>query len=52
MRNLLTYEYFRVDASIVWTTVVSNMPELEADLAKLHHSMRGLADPGDQRQDS
>jgi uncharacterized protein with HEPN domain len=52
MRNLLTHEYFRVDASIVWTTVVGNMPELEADLAKFHHSMRGLADLGDQRQDS
>ena len=51
MRNLLTHEYFRVDASIVWTTVVGNMPELEADLVKFHHSVRGLADLGDQRQD-
>ena len=29
MRNLLTHEYFRVDPSVVWTTLSSDLPELE-----------------------
>jgi len=30
MRIILTHEYFRVDASIVWTTVHTSLEELEA----------------------
>lgn len=29
MRIVLTHEYFRVDASILWTTVKNSLPELE-----------------------
>lgn len=29
MRIVLTHEYFRVDAAIVWTTVQSHLPQLE-----------------------
>lgn len=29
MRIVLTHEYFRVDAAIVWTTVENCLPELE-----------------------
>ena len=29
MRNLLTHEYFRVEPSVVWTTVKNHLPELE-----------------------
>lgn len=32
MRIILTHEYFRVDASVVWTTVKENLPELRAKL--------------------
>ena len=32
MRNLLTHEYFRVDPSVVWTTVNNDLPELERPL--------------------
>lgn len=32
MRIILTHEYFRVDASVVWTTVKENLPELRAQL--------------------
>ena len=33
MRIVLTHEYFRVDAAIVWTTIKDNLPMLEAQLA-------------------
>ena len=29
MRIVLTHEYFRVDAAVVWTTVKNNLPGLE-----------------------
>lgn len=32
MRIILTHEYFRVDAAIVWTTVRQSLPMLEAQL--------------------
>ncbi len=48
MRNLLTHEYFRVDASIVWTTVVRHLPELEAALTTFHSFVAGLGDRGGQ----
>lgn len=32
MRIVLTHEYFRVDATIVWTTVKVNLPILETHL--------------------
>lgn len=34
MRIVLTHEYFRVDAAIVWTTIKDNLPLLEAHLVK------------------
>lgn len=34
MRIILTHEYFRVDAAVVWTTVQENLPELKALVAK------------------
>ena len=30
MRIVLTHEYFRVDAAIVWTTVKNHLPQLES----------------------
>ncbi len=39
MRNMLTHEYFRVDPSIVWTTVIRHLPQLELDLTKFHKSI-------------
>ncbi len=47
MRNLMTHEYFRVDASIVWTTVVRHLPELEAALTAFHQFVAGPGDHGD-----
>lgn len=47
MRNLLTHEYFRVDASIVWTTVVRHLPGLEAALTAFHQFVAGPGDHGD-----
>jgi uncharacterized protein with HEPN domain len=35
MRIVLTHEYFRVDASIVWDTVQSDFPKLEAILCSV-----------------
>ncbi|MBU1645434.1 MAG: DUF86 domain-containing protein [Gammaproteobacteria bacterium] len=32
MRIVLTHEYFRVDAAVVWTTIKNNLPLLEAQL--------------------
>jgi len=32
MRNVLTHEYFRVDAGIVWETVLQELPALQAML--------------------
>lgn len=32
MRIVLTHEYFRVDAGIVWTTIKNSVPALEAEL--------------------
>lgn len=34
MRIILTHEYFRVDASIVWTTVHASLEELEAAVSE------------------
>ena len=34
MRNVLTHEYFRVDAGIVWETVQHELPVLEKMLRK------------------
>jgi uncharacterized protein with HEPN domain len=34
MRIILTHEYFRVDAAIVWTTVKESLPLIEAELTK------------------
>jgi uncharacterized protein with HEPN domain len=34
MRNVLTHEYFRVDAGIVWETVQHELPVLEKMLQK------------------
>ena len=34
MRNVLTHEYFRVDAGIVWETVQHELPVLEKMLKK------------------
>ncbi len=45
MRNILTHEYFRVDAAIVWTTVHDSLPLLETQLRELvpdsHPSQKG-----------
>lgn len=35
MRIVLTHEYFRVDASIVWDTIRNDLPRLEALLATI-----------------
>lgn len=32
MRIVLTHEYFRIDAAIVWTTIKGNLPILETQL--------------------
>ena len=32
MRIILTHEYFRVDAAVVWTTVQHHLPLLKAQL--------------------
>lgn len=43
MRIILTHEYFRVDASVVWDTVISDLPKLKAavsQLCKPQHSPR------------
>ncbi|NVK42611.1 MAG: DUF86 domain-containing protein [Oceanospirillaceae bacterium] len=32
MRIILTHEYFRVDAGVVWTTIQDNLPLLKAQL--------------------
>jgi uncharacterized protein with HEPN domain len=32
MRIILTHEYFRVDAGVVWTTIKNSLPLLEAQL--------------------
>lgn len=34
MRIILTHEYFRIDAAIVWTTVCENLPLLKAQLVE------------------
>lgn len=34
MRIVLTHEYFRVDAAVVWDTVKADLPKLEALLDK------------------
>ena len=40
MRNILTHEYFQVDASVVWDTVTN-------DLASLENSLQVVGDVGD-----
>jgi len=44
MRIVLTHEYFRVDAAIVWTTVRNNLPELESLLIAFAAQNDGGAD--------
>ena len=44
MRIVLTHEYFRVDAAIVWTTVRNNLPELEGLLIAFAAQNDGSAD--------
>lgn len=48
MRIILTHEYFRVDAGVVWTTVHTNLPELKALLAAYlsSHSSPPATDSG------
>ena len=36
MRIVLTHEYFRVDASVVWDTVKNDLPALEALLSGIN----------------
>lgn len=38
MRIILTHEYFRVDAAIVWTTIHQSLPLLEAHLFEFETS--------------
>jgi uncharacterized protein with HEPN domain len=38
MRIMLTHEYFRVDASVVWETVKNDLPRLEALLGGIESS--------------
>jgi uncharacterized protein with HEPN domain len=38
MRIVLTHEYFRVDASVVWDTVKNDLPRLEALLGGIDSS--------------
>lgn len=40
MRIILTHEYFRVDAAIVWTTVKDSLPQIEAQLAEFASASR------------
>jgi uncharacterized protein with HEPN domain len=35
MRIVLTHEYFRVDASVVWDTVLRDLPDLDAALGQI-----------------
>jgi uncharacterized protein with HEPN domain len=44
MRNLLTHEYFRIDASIVWTTIQVSLPPFKAGIESY---ATGLAEPPD-----
>jgi len=41
MRIVLTHEYFRVDAGIVWTTVENSLPKLEKLLVIFANEYRG-----------
>jgi uncharacterized protein with HEPN domain len=34
-RNILTHEYFRVDLDLVWRIVVTNVPDLQAQIHNL-----------------
>jgi len=34
MRIILTHEYFRIDAALVWDTLKNDLPELDALLQK------------------
>ena len=33
MRNILTYHYFEIDAEIVWSVLISDLPDLKAKVA-------------------
>ena len=37
MRIVLTHEYFRVDAAVVWDTIKNDLPKLEALINSLSH---------------
>jgi len=37
MRIVLTHEYFRIDAGVVWDTIWNDFPQLEAMLATVSH---------------
>lgn len=41
MRIVLTHEYFRVDASVVWDTVKNDLPKLDALLDSITSSNDG-----------
>lgn len=45
MRNALAHGYFKVDLSIVWKTLVSDLPELHAQAQSLITSLSN--DPGE-----
>lgn len=40
MRIVLTHEYFRVDAAIVWTTVKGNLPILKTQLLEFAEAFK------------
>ncbi|MGB0126472.1 MAG: HepT-like ribonuclease domain-containing protein [Rhodocyclaceae bacterium] len=46
MRIILTHEYFRIDAAIVWTTVCENLPLLKAQLVEFSADDHAAPDTG------
>lgn len=44
MRIVLTHEYFRVDAAVVWDTIKNDLPKLEALIASLSDKIRAQRD--------
>lgn len=44
MRIVLTHEYFRIDASVVWDTVKNDLPKLEMILDFTHPENGGAGD--------
>jgi uncharacterized protein with HEPN domain len=39
MRNIVVHEYFGVDASIIWKTVLRNIPELRSQVKELQQKL-------------